>query len=220
MENQPYSQDPWRMFRILSEFVEGFETLNPISPSVAFFGSAKVKMRYSHYYSIAEELARNLADKGFSIVTGGSYGIMEAANKGASTGKGKSAGLCVEMANEPPNPYIDPKYLLEFHYFFVRKVMFIKYAQAFVVFPGGYGTLDELFEALTLFQTEKTQRFPVYLFGSDYWSGLIDWMKTSLVAHGYLKTEDLDLFQLTDDPDTILQGIEEHYKNFKNNDFF
>ncbi|MEI6243081.1 MAG: TIGR00730 family Rossman fold protein [Chlamydiota bacterium] len=207
-----YAQDPWRLFRILSEFVEGFETMAPLHPSVAFFGSSKVKVKYSHYYAIAEKLAKNLSEKGFSIVTGGSYGIMEAANKGAIEGKGKSCGLCIELADEPPNPYIDPKFLLSFHYFFVRKVMFLKYAQAFVVFPGGLGTLDELFEALTLFQTEKSKRFPVYLFGSDYWQGLIDWLKKSAVSQGYIQKEHLELFQLTDDPDVILHGIEDHYK--------
>jgi uncharacterized protein (TIGR00730 family) len=207
-----FSNDSWRIFRILSEFVDGFETMMSLGPSVSIFGSARLKPE-SPYYLMAVEVAKHLANKNFAIITGGGPGIMEAANKGAQEAKGHSCGLSIDLPMEyEPNGYIDPKYRLSFRYFFVRKVMFIRYAQGYVFLPGGVGTLDELFEALTLIQTHKIRPFPIYLMGTKYWTGLIDWIKETLLAHETISAEDLNLFEITDDPEVVAHGIERHYQ--------
>jgi uncharacterized protein (TIGR00730 family) len=204
--------DAWRIFRITSEFVEGFETMISIGPSVAIFGSSITKGN-DPYYQMATVLSSKIAKKGFAIITGGGPGIMEAANEGARAAGGKSCGLCIDLPQEEePNPFIDRKYLLRFRYFFVRKVMFIRYAQAFVVFPGGFGTLDELFEALTLIKTKKIARFPVFLVGKTYWSGLISWLKDVPAAYHNIELEDLQLLTLTDDLDEVTDTIVDRYR--------
>lgn len=204
--------DAWRIFRILSEFVDGFETMTDIGPSVSIFGSARTKPD-SPDYVLGMKVAEKIAQKGFGIITGGGPGIMEAANRGAQKAKGPSCGMCITLPHEDvTNPYIDPKYHLSFRYFFVRKVMFIRYAQAFVFLPGGYGTLDELFEALTLIQTKKIRRFPIFLVGKEYWGKMIEWMKMSPLKSEYLDESDFDLFTITDDPDFVAEAIEKHYK--------
>ena len=208
-----HSLDSWRMFRIMAEFVEGFEIMTFLGPSVAIFGSTNVAPKAPHYYQLAEEIAAKIAEKGFGIITGGGPGIMERANKGAQKANGKSCGLCINLPNESePNPYIDKKWELSFRYFFVRKVMFVRYAQAFVVLPGGFGTLDELFESLTLVQTGKIKPFPIYLVGKDYWKGMLDWLKNTVLSLGNVKQKDLDLIRLSDDPSEIADGIEKHYR--------
>lgn len=213
---QAHTIDAWRVFRIMAEFVDGFETMTFLGPSVAIFGSTNQNPKEKRYYDLAEIIAAKIVEKGFGIITGGGPGIMERANQGAQKAKGRSCGLCIKLPSEPrPNPYLDPKYELNFRYFFVRKVMFVRYAQAFVVLPGGYGTLDELFEALTLIQTEKIKSFPVYLVGKDYWKGLLDWIKSTVMAHGNIKQTDFDLIRLTDDPNEIADGIEKHYRKTK-----
>ena len=204
--------DSWRVFRIISEFVDGFETLTTIGPSVSIFGSARTDTK-SPYYKMATDVAKKIAEKGYAVITGGGPGIMAAANKGAQLGKGASCGLGIDLPFETgANSHIDEKYNLHFRYFFVRKVMFMRYAQAFVVLPGGYGTLDELFEALTLIQTKKVQPFPVYLMGSSYWNGLIEWLKSVVITNNNLSPEDLTLFTITDDPEEVVTGIEAHYQ--------
>ena len=204
--------DSWRVFRILSEFVDGFETMTNIGPSVSIFGSARLQPA-TPYYNLAIDVAEQVAQKGFAIITGGGPGIMEAANRGAQTVNGKSCGLGIDIPTEPvSNAYLDPKYNLRFRYFFVRKVMFIRYAQGFVFLPGGLGTLDELFEALTLIQQQKIQRFPIYLMGKDYWAGLIEWIKSTMLKQGCISEGDLELIHLTDDPEEVANGIERHYQ--------
>jgi uncharacterized protein (TIGR00730 family) len=189
--------DTWRVMRIMGEFVEGFDTLATVDKAVTIFGSARVGPDDRHY-RLAEELARRLARKGFAIITGGGPGIMEAANKGARRGGGRSIGCNIELPFEQrTNPYLDT--LLSFRYFLVRKTMFIKYACAFLIFPGGFGTLDEMFEALTLIQTGKIYQFPVVLFGRAYWAGLIDWFRAQLCEEGKVAATDLDLMLVTDD---------------------
>ncbi len=210
----PAGADAWRVFRILSEFVEGFENMTDIGPSVAFFGSSRIKEN-DPYYNKAAELAGKIVEKGFAVITGGGPGIMEAANEGARMARGKSCGLCIDVPSEEPNPFIDSDHLLKFRYFFVRKVMFVRYAQAFVVLPGGFGTLDELFEALTLIQTKKISRFPIYLYGKDYWEGLIHWLKNEALKKGNLAASDLELIHLTDDLDEIADGIATYYAQNK-----
>jgi uncharacterized protein (TIGR00730 family) len=206
------SADSWRVFRILSEFVDGFEKMTNIGPSVSIFGSARLTPN-SPYYQLAVEAAQHIAQRGFAIITGGGPGIMEAANKGAQSVNGKSCGLSIDLPMESAtNKYIDLKYNLSFRYFFVRKVMFIRYAQGYVFLPGGVGTLDELFEALTLIQTKKIHPFPIYLMGKDYWVGLMDWIKDTLLGHECISPEDLDLIQITDDPEEVANGIERHYQ--------
>ena len=221
MNHHDYTKEPWRIFRILSEFVEGFETLSSAAPSVAFFGSSVPLSLDSPYSKMATDLAKKLVANGFGIITGGSMGIMEAANKGAHDAKGKSIGLCIDLPmEEKPNKYIDDHFLLNFRYFFVRKVMFTKYAQAFVVFPGGFGTLDELFEALTLIQTKKIKRFPIYMIGTSYWKDLITWMETTLLKKGFIKDKDFALFKITDDIDEVAQGVKEHYEETRSTENF
>ncbi|MFF4030147.1 TIGR00730 family Rossman fold protein [Streptomyces sviceus] len=191
--------DPWRVLRIQSEFIEGFGTLAELPPAISVFGSARTPAD-SPEYEAGVRLGRGLVEAGFAVITGGGPGAMEAANKGACEAKGTSVGLGIELPFEQGlNPYVDIG--LNFRYFFVRKMMFVKYAQGFVVLPGGLGTLDELFEALTLVQTQKVTRFPIVLFGSEYWGGLVDWLKNTLIAQGKASEKDLLLFHLTDDVD-------------------
>lgn len=210
---QVHALDSWRVLRILAEFVDGFETMVSLGPSVAFFGSASPNFKEKKYYEMATLLANMLAERGFGIITGGGPGIMEAANKGAKEAKGKSCGLCIHLPTEDkPNPHVDERFLLNHRYFFVRKVMFVRYAQAFIVFPGGFGTLDEFFESLTLIQTEKIHPFPVFMIGTDYWKGLIDWMKNTAGKLGALSESDFSLFTLTDDLEEVVNKIEEHYR--------
>jgi uncharacterized protein (TIGR00730 family) len=194
----------WQIFKIMAEFVDGFETLNKIGPCISIFGSARTKPG-SPYYELAVQTARRLAEDGFGIITGGGPGIMEAANKGAQLAGGKSVGLNIELPFEQKsNPYIDSDKGMNFDYFFVRKVMFTKYAQAFVMFPGGFGTIDEMFEVATLIQTHKVERTPMVLVGKAYWSGLLDWIRTHMLeAENNIKAEDLDLFVLFDTPEEI-----------------
>jgi len=211
--NEIKTNDSWQIFKVMSEFVEGFEKMNKIGPSVTIFGSARTKKGAEHY-KIAVKIAKKLAKEGFGIITGGGPGIMEAANKGAQKGKGASAGLNIILPFEQEaNPFIDPDKLVDFKYFFVRKVMFVKYAQAFVVMPGGFGTMDELFEALTLIQTKKIDKFPVILFDTKFWGGLIDWIKEKLdEEYHYISSKDLDLIHLTDDPDEVVKIIKDFYQ--------
>jgi hypothetical protein len=197
--------DVWRIFRIMSEFVDGFETLAGLGPAVSVFGSARTPVDSEHYNK-ARKLGRMLAEAGFAVITGGGPGIMEAANRGAKEAGGQSVGLNIVLPHEQkPNPHVTIQ--MNFHYFFARKMMFIKYANAFVVMPGGFGTMDEFFEALTLIQTEKMSTFPVYLCETKYWQGLIDWLKDSMLAAGGISPEDLDLFSLTDSEEEIVDDI-------------
>ena len=190
--------DTWRVMRILGEFIEGFDRLASLDKAVAVFGSARVTPEDPHY-GLAEETARRLAQAGFAIITGAGPGIMEAANKGAREAGGRSIGCNIELPFEQrPNPYVDT--LIDFRYFFARKTMFVKYASAFLIFPGGFGTLDELFEALVLIQTGKLYHFPVILFGKRYWGGLFEWLRARVLQEGKIRKDDLDLMLLTDDP--------------------
>lgn len=212
IEKELFTQDSWRVFRIVSEFVDGFETMTNIGPSVSIFGSARL-LPDTPYYELAVDVARHVSLKGFAIITGGGPGIMEAANKGAQEVKGNSCGLAIDLPFESePNGFIDPKYRLSFRYFFVRKVMFIRYAQGYVFLPGGFGTLDELFEALTLIQTKKIKPFPIYLMGRTYWVAMIKWIEETMLAQGCISKEDLKMLQITDDPEEVANGIERHYQ--------
>jgi uncharacterized protein (TIGR00730 family) len=199
-------EDTWRLFRIMAEFVEGFETLSRMGPCVTIFGSARTPKSH-RYYKMAVTLARLAACNGYGIITGGGPGIMEAANKGAVQGKGKSIGLNIQLPFEQmPNPYI--RYLINFRYFFCRKVMFLKYTSAVIVMPGGFGTLDELFEAMTLIQTEKVSSLPLVLMGVSYWKGLFRWLeKTMLEGYSYISSGDLALVKMTDDPKEAIKFI-------------
>lgn len=203
-------EDTWRMFRIMSEFVDGFEVLSEIGKAVSIFGSSRSKTN-NKYYKLAEEIAYLLAKEDFAIITGGGPGIMEAGNRGARRAKGLSIGLNIQIPSEQKaNKYIDT--LIDFHYFFVRKVMFVKYAKAFVIMPGGYGTLDEFYEAINLIQTRRISRFPVVLFGSEYWKGMVKWLKEKVLAAGNISPEDLDLFKITDRPREVVSIIKDFYK--------
>jgi len=199
-------RDSWRIFRIIAEFVDGFETLSEIYPAVSVFGSSKVG-EGDPVYALGRDIGRLLAENGFSVITGGGPGAMEAANRGAMDAKGKSVGLCIELPKEQmPNPYTNVK--VDFRYFFIRKVMFVKYAVAYIILPGGFGTMDELFEALTLIQTQRIKPFPVVLMGKDYWKDLIAWIKkTMLTRHGMICPDELDLLQVTDDPEAAVAAI-------------
>ena len=207
------SDKTWSIFKIMSEFVEGFEKLSNIGPCVSIFGSARTKPD-NKYYKYAVEIAEKLTEKGYGIISGGGPGIMEAANKGANNKKGASVGLNIDLPFEQTsNKYIDDDKNIHFNYFFVRKVMFVKYAQAFVVMPGGVGTLDELFEAITLIQTKKIQKIPIVLFGSEFWSGLLDWMKETLLnKEKTINENDFNNFVLVDDIDEAVNIIDNHYK--------
>lgn len=213
--NEIKSSDSWAIFKIMSEFVEGFEKLAKIGPCVSVFGSARTARNHK-YYTMAEEISAKLVRHGYGVITGGGPGIMEAANKGAHSENGKSVGLNIVLPFEQfDNIYIDRDKLMTFDYFFVRKVMFIKYAQGFVVLPGGFGTLDELFESLTLIQTNKIGRFPIVLVGKAYWSGLIEWIKATLLEeHSYISEEDLDLFSVVDDATEAVKVIDDFYSQY------
>lgn len=213
--NEIKSSDSWAIFKIMSEFVDGFEKLSKIGPCVSVFGSARTKSDHP-YYKIAEEVAAKLVRHGYGVITGGGPGIMEAGNKGAKSENGKSVGLNIVLPFEQfNNIYIDPDKLITFDYFFVRKVMFVKYAQGFVVMPGGFGTMDELFEALTLIQTHKIGRFPIVLVGKKFWSGLIDWIKNTLIeAENNVSPEDMDLFTVVDTPTEAVKVIDNFYSQF------
>ncbi|HMF87103.1 MAG TPA: TIGR00730 family Rossman fold protein [Gemmatimonadaceae bacterium] len=203
--------DPWRVMRIMGEFIEGFDTLASVDKAVTIFGSARIGPDDAHYEA-ATETARLLAEAGFAIITGAGPGIMEAANKGARLGGGRSSGCNIELPFEQgSNPYVDT--LVNFRYFFVRKTMFIKYSVAFVIFPGGFGTLDELFEALTLIQTGKIYRFPVILFGRYYWAGLLRWLQARVLTEGKISEGDLDLMLVTDDPAEAVHAILTAYRS-------
>jgi len=202
-------EETWRIFRIMSEFVEGFEVLSKIEKAVSIFGSSRMKPTHK-YYKLAEETAYLLAKEGYAIITGSGPGIMEAANKGAKRAGGLSVGLNIQIPQEQkPNKYID--ILLDFRYFFVRKVMFVKYAKAFVIMPGGYGTLDEFTEAINLIQTQRIPKFPVVLLGKDYWQGLISWLKNTVLASGNISKEDLDIFTIVDSPQEVIKVIKKFY---------
>jgi uncharacterized protein (TIGR00730 family) len=198
-------RESWRLFHIMAEFVEGFENLSDLQPAITFFGSARCR-KGEELYENTYELAKMLAKNGFNIITGGGGGVMEAANKGAKEGGAKSIGVNIELPFEQkPNPYSTIK--LSFRYFFVRKVMFLKYAMAYIVMPGGFGTLDEFSEALTLIQTRKMRPFPIILVGSTYWAGLIEWMKTTQLNSGMISKEDLEIFKIMDDPQQIVEYV-------------
>lgn len=208
--NQLEKEESWRMFRIIGEFVEGFDTLSQITPAVTVFGSAQVRPG-DFAYDMAEAIGREIARAGFTLVTGGGPGVMEAVCKGAFQAGGKTVGLNVELPREQQaNPYTTLS--LHFHYFFVRKVMLVKYATAFVLLPGGFGTLDELFETVTLIQTHKIRPFPMILVGRKYWRGLVDWLREQAVAQGYLSATDLNLWAITDDPVEAVDHITKFYK--------
>ncbi len=197
--------DTWRTLRILGEFIEGFDALAEVGPAVSIFGSARIGRR-NRYYGAARRLAAALVKQGFAIITGGGPGVMEAANRGAKEAGGLSIGCNIELPFEQGlNEFVDLG--MEFRYFFVRKVMFVKYAEGFVIFPGGFGTLDELFEALTLIQTGKVDNFPIILFGSDYWGGMLEWLKATMMGEGKIWPEDLELFSVTDDVEEAARTI-------------
>ncbi len=208
------SNDSWAVFKIMSEFVNGFESLSKIGPCVSIFGSARTPEDHK-YYKIADNLAYLLCLKGYGVITGGGPGVMEAANRGAHRAGGKSVGLNIDLPFEQNNNrYIDQDKSLQFNYFFVRKLMFVKYAQGFVVLPGGFGTLDELFEALTLIQTKKINRFPIILMGKSFWEGLLEWIKNTLLeANNNISKEDLELFYLVDTVEEAVEHIENFYED-------
>ena len=209
------TSDSWQIFKIMSEFVQGFETMSKIGPCVSVFGSARTKPD-NKYYKQAEEIGYLLTQSGYGVISGGGPGIMEAANKGASRGEGKSVGLNIELPFEQSsNPYIDNDKLINFDYFFVRKVMFVKYAQGFIVLPGGVGTLDELFEAITLIQTLKIGKFPIVLVGKTYWEGLLVWIREVMLAKEQnISIEDLDLINVVDTPVEAVEIINDFYKKY------
>ncbi len=205
-------EDLWRIFRITAEFVEGFEKMAKIKPSVVIFGSARAKPA-DKFYELAVQVAQEVVKSGFGVITGGGPGIMEAANKGAKLAGGSSTGVNIELPHEQSaNPYIDHDKLLNFRYFFVRKVMFFKYAQGYILMPGGFGTIDECFEVMTLIQTRKTTKFPIIMMGSEYWNTLIEWVKSTLLKSNYISDDDLNLFSLTDDPKEAAKIISDFHK--------
>jgi len=203
-------EETWRVFRIMSEFVDGFEELSKLGPAVTIFGSARSKPS-DKYYKLTEKLAYKLAKAKYAVITGAGLGIMEAANKGAKKAGGKSVGLNIDVpVVQNPNKYITQ--LIDFRYFFCRKVMFVKYAKAFVVVPGGFGTMDEFFESITLIQTERIRPFPVILIGKEYWQGMMDWMKEHMLKKDLVRKKDLNIFKITDSPDEVLKIIKDFYK--------
>jgi uncharacterized protein (TIGR00730 family) len=213
--NEVRSNDSWAIFKIMSEFVNGYETMSRIGPCVTIFGSARTKPE-DKYYLLAEEIAYKISKAGYGVITGGGPGIMEAGNKGAHRGEGTSVGLNIELPFEQHfNPYIDKDKNLNFDYFFVRKVMFVKYSQGFVVMPGGFGTLDELFEALTLIQTKKIGKFPIILVGTEFWSGLLDWIKNVLIdKQKNANNEDLNLIKVVDSAEEVVEALDNFYKKY------
>ncbi len=213
--NEIRSNDSWGIFKIMSEFVNGYESMSRIGPCVSIFGSARTKPEDKYYY-LAEEIAYKISKAGYGVITGGGPGIMEAGNKGAHRGEGTSVGLNIELPFEQHyNPYIDKDKNLNFDYFFVRKVMFVKYSQGFVVMPGGFGTLDELFEAVTLIQTKKIGKFPIILVGTEFWSGLFEWIKTVMIEKQKNATiEDLNLIKIVDTAEEVVQALDNFYKKY------
>lgn len=213
--NEIKTSDSWGIFKIMSEFVNGYEKMARIGPCVSIFGSARTQ-KEDKYYKLAEEIAYKISEAGYGIITGGGPGIMEAGNKGAHLGKGVSVGLNIDLPFEQHfNPYIDNDKNLQFDYFFVRKVMFVKYSQGFVVMPGGFGTLDELFEAITLIQTKKIGKFPIILVGSDFWSGLIDWIREVLLEkYSTISPNDMNLFKIVDSADEVVEILNVFYKKY------
>ncbi len=210
--NEIKTNDSWAIFKIMGEFVNGFERMSQIGPCVSIFGSARTKPDQK-YYELAVKVAQTLAENGYGVITGGGPGIMEAGNRGAHLAGGTSVGLNIDLPFEQhDNPYIDDDKSLDFDYFFVRKVMFVKYSQGFVVLPGGFGTLDELFEAITLIQTHKIGKFPIVLVGSDYWRGLLDWIKNTMVTGATISPEDMNLIRLVDTEDEVVEIINEFYR--------
>ena len=208
------TQDTWQIFKIMAEFVDGFEKMSKIGPCVSIFGSARTPTEHPLYH-LAEDIAFKLTKEGYGVITGGGPGIMEAANKGAQRAGGKSVGLNIELPHEQyANPFIDHDKLITFNYFFVRKLMFIKYAQGFVVLPGGFGTLDELFEALTLIQTGKIAKFPIILVGVKYWKGLFSWVNDTIFAEKNISAEDLNLFSIVDDAQEAVDKIDDFYSKY------
>lgn len=208
------SSDSWVIFKVMSEFVEGFEKLAKIGPCVTVFGSARTLPTH-RYYKMAEDIAYKLVQHGYGVITGGGPGIMEAGNKGAHRAGGKSVGLNIFLPHEQKgNIYIDPEKLISFDYFFVRKVMFVKYSQGFIVMPGGFGTLDELTEAMTLIQTQKIGRFPIVMVGNEFWGGIVEWFKEKLLIEGMIGEEDLDLFNLVDSADEAVKVIDDFYSKY------
>jgi len=213
--NEIHTTDSWRVFKILSELVEGFEKLSRIGPCVSIFGSARTHYN-DKYYRMAEDIAYKLTQNGYGVITGGGPGIMEAANKGAKRGNGKSVGINIDLPFEQrPNPYIDSDKLISFDHFFVRKVMFMKYAQGFIVLPGGFGTFDELFEAITLIQTRKIGKFPIILVGVKYWSGLLNWINEVMLSEEHnISADDLKIFTLVDTSDEAVTNIVDFYSRY------
>lgn len=213
--NEIKTNDSWAIFKIMGEFVNGFEKMSKIGPCVSIFGSARTKPG-DKYYELASNIATKIVNHGYGVITGGGPGIMEAGNKGAHIGGGTSVGLNIELPFEQhDNPYIDPDKSIDHDYFFVRKVMFVKYSQGFVVMPGGFGTLDELFEAITLIQTEKIELFPIILVGTEFWSGLFDWIKDTLLENfATISAKDLDLIHIVDTEDEVLEIIDDFYRQF------
>jgi uncharacterized protein (TIGR00730 family) len=212
--NEIHTMDSWRVFKIISEFVEGFEKLSRIGPCVSIFGSARTDTN-NIYYTLAEDIAYKLTQKGYGVITGGGPGIMEAANKGAARGKGKSVGINIDLPFEQrANEYIDPDKLITFDHFFIRKVMFMKYSQGFIVLPGGFGTFDELFEAMTLIQTKKIGTFPIILVGKKYWEGLVVWIREVMLTEGNIAESDLDLFSVVDTSEEAVGLIDQFYTRY------
>lgn len=213
--NEIKTNDSWAIFKIMGEFVNGYEKLSQIGPCVSIFGSARTKPDMK-YYKLTERIAKKIVDHGYGVITGGGPGIMEAGNKGAHLAGGTSVGLNIELPFEQhDNPYIDNDKSLDFDYFFVRKVMFVKYSQGFVVMPGGFGTLDELFEAITLIQTHKIDKFPIILVGREFWTGLFDWIKTTLLdSFENISEGDIDLIKIVDTEDEVIEILEQFYDEF------
>lgn len=210
--NEIKTNDSWALFKIMGEFVNGFEKMSKIGPCVSIFGSARTK-EDNEYYQLAVKIAKSIADAGYGVITGGGPGIMEAGNKGANLAGGTSVGLNIDLPFEQhDNPYIDGDKSLDFDYFFVRKVMFVKYSQGFVVMPGGFGTLDELFEAITLIQTNKIEKFPIILVGTKFWTGLMDWIKNTMLSEGNISPKDLDLIKIVDTEEEVVAIIDSFYK--------
>jgi len=217
--NEIKTNDSWSLFKIMSEFVNGYEKLSSIGPCISIFGSARTPSNHPNY-KLAVEIAKAVSESGYGIISGGGPGIMEAANKGAQEANGVSVGLNIVLPFEQQsNPYIDKDKLIDFQYFFVRKVMFVKYAQGFIVMPGGVGTLDELFEAFTLLQTSKVNKYPIILVGVEYWNGLIEWIKNRLLKDHNISPEDLDLIEVVDTKDQVIECLNRFYikDNFKPN---
>ncbi len=214
--NEKKTNDSWAIFKIMGEFVNGFEKMSRIGPCVSIFGSARTKPD-NKYYMLAENISKRIVEAGYGVITGGGPGIMEAGNKGAHLGGGTSVGLNIDLPFEQhDNPYIDSDKNLDFDYFFVRKVMFVKYSQGFVVMPGGFGTLDELFEAITLIQTKKIERFPIIMVGKEFWQGVIDWIKITLLEKfENVSATDLDLIHLVDTEDEVINILDEFYKKYE-----